>query len=118
MKDILIQAGPWLIVAVLAALPGTLVLIKREQVERAIRRVLPDGTLEDLAVKAAMEAYQVVEQKTGKLAEKSNEERLALAQKYFDALLDFYRHGNLTDLAKEALIELEVWAQHQGAKTA
>jgi len=117
MKDIVIQAAPWGIATVPIVLPALVALVKREQIVAAIRRALPDGALEDLAVRAAQDAYKVVEQKTRKLAAQSDEERLALAKQIAAALLDFYQHHNLSDLAREALIELEVWAQHQGAST-
>lgn len=85
------------------------------KVEKATRDLLPDE-IETLGVKAAMQAYKFVEQKAKTVVDLDNAGKLALARQVFDALLDFYQHGNLTDLAKEALIELEVYAQHDYPK--
>ena len=65
MKDLLIQAGPWIVVAGLILLPGVFALVKREQIIAAIRRITPDP-LDDLATRAAADAYKVVEQKMRK----------------------------------------------------
>ena len=87
-------------------------LVTAAKVEHTIRDLLPDD-VEKLGVWAAMKAYQYAEQKAKAVVGLSNEGKLALAKQAFEALLAFKEDGNLTDLMKDILIELEVWAQHQ-----
>jgi hypothetical protein len=82
------------------------------QVERITRHLMPGTKLDDLAVQASMMAYKVVEQKLKTYSDWSNEKKLEKAMEYMTALYDYFRHGKLSELAKEALLEYEVYLQH------
>lgn len=108
-----------LIVALAAiAVPVSLFLLAiiwpyltKARVEKFVREIAPD-TVEELALRATMQAYDAVEQRVKAYGAMSNEDRLALAVRYITALLAFYRTGKLSADASEALAESEVWAQH------
>jgi len=87
-----------------------------EKVAKLARQIMPGTKFDDLAVQASMMAYKVVEQKIKTYTDWTSEQKLAKAIEYMTALYDYFRGGKLTQSAKEALLEYEVYMQHQGAK--
>lgn len=94
-----------------ALLAGGLLLfrqVKREPFRAFVERISPDA-LQPLAVWAALQAYDAVEQVATAYGEMTNEEKQAQAAEWATAIYDFLATGRLSKDAATALLEAQIY---------
>ncbi len=112
MKEILITWLPWAI----AALLGLAVALWRKygtpkNLVAVAEKIIPNR-FDPLIQQIVQMVVDAVDQRVKKYGTLTNADRLALAKKYMDDLLSYYGI-HLGDLAKEALLEAEIWLRHK-----
>lgn len=98
---------------ILAVLTGGVALfranVKRDKFKAWIETHSPED-LKEVAVWAALKAYDAVEQVASAYESMSSEEKQALAAKYAQALISLVLYGKASTLASTALLESQIRA--------
>jgi hypothetical protein len=77
--------------------------------------IIPDQ-LDPVIKQIVKLAIDAVDQKVKAYEKLTNDQRLELAKKYMGELLTLYKR-DLSDVAREALIEAELWLRHRVTET-